>query len=144
MTSRRRVLVRGSLLVLAACGLAAGVYILSTFPPTQQSLYPKCTLYQTTGLHCPGCGTTRAFYSLFNGRFEEAVGFNLFALLVSPYLAYSLVRLTWNWLWGVPTRARPWPPKLMWGLVILVVVFWVVRNIPLYPFTMLAPHEITQ
>jgi hypothetical protein len=142
MNSRRRVLVRGSLLLLAAFGLAAGVYVLSTVPPTQQSYYPKCQFYQLTGLHCPGCGTTRALSSLVNGRPGEAIGFNILAVLVAPYLAYSIGRSLWHWLWGTPLRTRAWPPKLIWSFVALVILFWVVRNIPLYPFTLLAPHEI--
>ena len=143
MNPRRRVLVRGALLALAAAGLAAVGYVLSAVPPTQQSFYPKCTFYQTTGLHCPGCGTTRALHSFFNGRFAEAVEFNLLALVLVPYLAYSVGRATWHWLWGTPLRTRALPSRLVWGLVAVILVFWVVRNIPVFPFTRLAPHEIT-
>jgi hypothetical protein len=133
--------------VLAAVGVGTGVYILATVPPTDATPYPKCMLHQTTGLHCPGCGLTRSVHAALNGRFEQAFAYNALAVVILPYLGVSLVRSLWSWLWGTPLRpsrlpagVRKWMPLTI-GVV--MCLFWVLRNIPVYPFTLLAPHEIS-
>jgi len=36
----------------------------------------ECSLRKLSGLPCPGCGITRAFYSLFRGNLAESIRFN--------------------------------------------------------------------
>ena len=36
--------------------------VLFEFNPTHYGFYPRCLLYVTTGIYCPGCGATRAAY----------------------------------------------------------------------------------
>ena len=117
--------------------------MLAAVPPTAASFYPKCMSYLLTGLHCPGCGTTRAMHALLNGDVRQAVAYNPLALVAVPYIGLTLVRGLWHWAWG--TRPRPGPrlPGWAWGIVTaLVVAFWVLRNVPVEPFTLLAPHEL--
>jgi hypothetical protein len=147
MSSRQRTLVRGTLATLGAAGLLLMVGVLASVPPTADSLYPKCMLHQTTGLHCPGCGMTRSVHAALNGRFEQAFAYNVFAVVVVPYLALAGARWLWAWVWGLPPRpsrlpagVRRWSPPVI-GIV--MVLFWVLRNVPVYPFTLLAPHELS-
>jgi len=51
--------------------------------------YPYCTrgpivclLYRIFGVHCPGCGITRAICHLARGAFREAVHYNILAIPV--------------------------------------------------------------
>lgn len=146
MSPRQRTLVRGSLALLGAAGLAAALAVLLTVPPTADTLYPKCMLHQTTGLHCPGCGMTRSVHAALNGQFEQAFAYNVLAVVVLPYLAFLAVRSSWHWVWGTPAKPSRWPlgvrrwAPLAIGIVLLV--FGVLRNVPVYPLTLLAPHEL--
>ncbi len=144
LTTRQRFLVRGTLVVFAVLGIAAGLVLLGVFPPTANSWYPKCTLYQATGLHCPGCGMTRALHSALNGRIVEAVSQNVLVFVIIPYLIFVMLRALWRYLWQ--TKPRPgwfrWPAWFTYAILGLLLVFSVVRNIPVEPFTLLAPHEL--
>ena len=145
LDARRRTLVRGGILLLAAIGGSAGVYLLATVRPTDDSWYPKCHFHQLTGMHCPGCGVTRALHALFNGQFEQAIAYNLVALVLLPYLLLRLVQGLWLWLWDIrPKYRRPgrFARVMPWVFAGLLLSFWVLRNVPVYPFTMLAPHDL--
>jgi len=85
-------------------------------------LNPVCPIHQLTGLNCPGCGATRALHQLVHGHVGAAVGFNPLVIIGLPFLGWILTRPGW-----------------LWAAVTVVVMFGVVRNIPAYPFTLLAP-----
>ena len=134
----------GVLAVLVALA-AGGVSYVALVPPSESSFLPKCWLYSYTGLHCPGCGLTRSLHALCNGQIVQALAYHPLSLLVLPYLFVVLTRGLWEWAWGTPPRpARRRTPR--WAtvtFVVLVVAFSVARNIPVYPFTLLAPHELS-
>lgn len=144
MTSRQRILVRGTLVVFAVIGLVAGLVVLGVLPPTGNSFYPKCMSYQLAGIHCPGCGMTRAVHAALNGRFVEALSQNVLVVVAVPYLLFTFLRGLWHYLWQTPPRPRRfrWPKWVTVVLIALLVLFTVARNIPTYPFTMLAPKEL--
>lgn len=145
LTPRQRFLVRGTLVVLAGLGIVAGFVVLGVYPPTGMSFYPKCLLFQTTGLHCTGCGLTRAAHAALNGRMTEAVSQNALVFVVVPWLLAIFLRRLWRYLWQAPTPpVRRWPKWLTYTLIGLLFAFTVARNIPVYPLTLLAPHELAQ
>lgn len=139
----RRTVVRGALLAFAAVGAAAGVFLLAAVPPTADSYYPRCHLHTLTGLHCPGCGTTRALHAALNGRLLQSLAYNALVVVVLPVVGWALVRSLRAWV-----ADRPAPPltrrvdRWLWALAGLMVAFAVARNLPWFPFTVLAPHEI--
>ena len=135
--------VRGALLVLAAAGVVGGAVVLAAVPPTADSYYPRCHFHSLTGLHCPGCGTTRSLHAALNGRPIQALRFNALALVVLPVVGWSLVHSLRDWVLDRPSRslgrrANRW----VWVLVGVVAIFGIVRNLPWYPFTLLAPTEL--
>lgn len=143
LSPRRRLLVRLALVLLAALGLVAGLFVLTYVPPTAASFYPKCVSYQLTGIHCPGCGLTRAAHSLLNGQIEQAFAYNPLLVLLAPYLLVAFIRWLWFWLWGTEAQRSLFPARYAWVFGVVFVLYWIFRNIPVYPFTLLAPHEIT-
>ncbi len=134
--------VRAGLVAVGGLLLAGGLAYVALVPPDAVSVYPKCQLHQLTGLHCPGCGLTRSAHSLLNGRPGQAVAYNVLVPVLLAWLAVEAARRGRAWYRGRPDpgwwlRAE-WAPWLLAGLG----VFAVLRNLPVWPLILLAPHEI--
>src|SRR5215472_13657034 len=76
------------LAVVFALMALAGCVVLYFFNPTSYHFYPVCQFHQLTGLHCPGCGATRALYALLHGDLVTALHDN--ALFVALLAAAGL------------------------------------------------------
>lgn len=113
--------------VFACLTLLAVLYFVD---PAHSRLYPKCVLYQATGLQCPGCGGLRATHALLHGDVVTAFRLNPLLVLLSPLLGYLLLReimrSAWGKNWPTPFR-RPWT---VWVLLAGLVAYMVWRNIP--------------
>ncbi|MBC7902537.1 MAG: DUF2752 domain-containing protein [Gemmatimonadaceae bacterium] len=110
------------------------------YQPVENSFHPKCILHSLTGLHCPGCGSQRAVHALLHGEVKSALGFNALMIAFIPLILYSAFVFCWN-----ATRRKKITHKIFYstafvkGLLIVVVLFSVLRNLPYKPFNMLAP-----
>lgn len=116
-------------LFVALAGCAAMVLFL--FDPARYSFYPFCLFYRTTGLQCPGCGSLRALHHLLHGEILQAVRFNALLVLSLPLLAVLALRAGMRWF-NPQLRHTPLPSTLVWAAVVLVVIFSVARNLPLF------------
>lgn len=123
-----------SLIFIAAAG---GILLLYFFvEPTNVNL-PKCFFHQITGLHCPGCGVQRSFHALLHGHISTAMGYNLLFVLCLPLIIYVAVGYV---LGKEPsTSSIVYKPNFSSTVLIVVVSFWVLRNLPFIPFSWLAP-----
>jgi hypothetical protein len=120
------------LLPLVICA-ATAIVVLYRVDPSHSDRYPKCTFHWLTGLHCPGCGATRAVHALLHGRLLEALQFNALLIVGVPcVLAFAF----WRHRWGIGQFKTA---VAAWTIAIVVIAFAVVRNIPNYPFELLAP-----
>lgn len=129
-------------LVLMVALLVPGVIVLYSVPPTEGSFYPKCVFYWATGLHCPGCGTARSLHALLNGHVLQAIAYNPILLLLIPFLVYNGLSygfFAWN---GRRVTSRRLPAWSIHALFVIIVAFWILRNLPYLPFALLAPHEL--
>ena len=129
--------------LLAGAGFGAmtlGAGLVWYFDPTRSSSFlPACPLYKTTGFACPGCGLTRGFHRLFHGDVVGALDFN--AMIPIFLLIFGFFYLS---LFLVMVRGRSFPKwslslPAIWGLLVLLLVFGFVRNLPYYPFNILFP-----
>ena len=127
---------RFAVLALATLPCLALVYVRN---PEEQGFYPPCLFYALTGLHCPGCGTLRGLNQLLHGNMLAAIGYNPFTMLALPVIGYAFLWALLSTTWGKRLPTVYVHPALMWGLLVSVVAFWVLRNLPVYPFTVLAP-----
>jgi hypothetical protein len=124
-----------AVVALAAGGLSA-IYLLD---PSSSDLYPPCPFLVLTGFYCPGCGTLRALHQLTLGHPVAALDLNPLMVLLLPFVAYFLASHAMLAVTGRPLRTFFVRSELIWALLFAVLVYWLLRNIPVYPLTLLAP-----
>ncbi len=122
----------------AAVAVGAGIWLLRSFDPNAaDSPFPPCMFHAFTGLYCIGCGLTRALHALVHGDVAGALGMNPLGVLM---LGLVPLMLAWGRGWQPralqPVMAVVMEPKL-W--LVLLPAYWVARNLPWFPFTLLAP-----
>lgn len=117
------------------CIAAAVGYTLFTDPTrSAPDAAPTCLLKLMTGLDCPGCGGTRAFWYVLNGDLPAAARHHLLFVFVLPFLLYLFAA------WAIAQTTRWRPPQLRVsprtiGLVLAAwMIFSVARNLPWAPF----------
>ena len=127
---------------LLALAIATALTIVYLVDPRQPGLYPVCPFLGLTGCYCPGCGTLRALNQLMHGNFLAALGYNPYTILALPVIAYSFATGGLR-AYGLPAPPRIFiPSPLIWALLVAVLAFWLVRNLPFASFSFLAPQSI--
>jgi len=119
--------------------LVAGVVVLFALDPARYGFYPRCVFHAATGLHCPGCGTLRGAHLLMHGHLAEALRMNA---LVFLFLPVASVYVFWKWrasAGGAEASRFVVKPAWLWTALVVAFLFWILRNLPFYPFTLLAP-----
>ncbi len=127
-------------LAFVVTGTGAALAVLWWLDPGQLPI-PLCAFHAMTGWHCPGCGAVRATHELLHGRLLAALHYNALWVLGLPPVLYAAVsearyfvtgrRLSGNLL------GKAWFLTMLIGLA---VVFGVLRNVPRFPFMLLAPN----
>ena len=136
---------RKSYLKLFAAGTTVLLIILLYFfvDARYTSLFPHCPFHYLTGLYCPGCGSQRAISSLLHGDVLQAMNFNLMLVISLPLLLYSAyVKIHNTVSKKVLQQKFFYSPVFVKVTLILVILFWIARNIQSQPFSLLAPHQL--
>ena len=115
------------------------VGMLLLFDPRNSGVYPTCPFLGLTGCYCPGCGTLRALSRLLVGDVTGAMGYNPLAVLSLPFIAYSIVTGALRAFELPSPRPAFIDARWIWALLVGIILFWVFRNVPFEPFTLLAP-----
>ncbi len=117
-----------AVILLCAAAFVAAV-IIYYHPPGHNKYYPPCIFKKITGLDCAGCGSARACYNLLHGHIAKAANHNILLLLFIPVIIIGILQfftgkmlIAWQWLNK--------PMIILW----LIIFFWIIRNIPLFPF----------
>lgn len=108
--------------------------------PSEVNFLPKCPLYLTTGIYCPGCGSQRATHHLLNFNFVGVLQQNILYIIGLLILGYHLIIISLNSIFKKNIYNYLYHPKTPIFLLIIIVIFWILRNIPYYPFNILAPN----
>ena len=104
-------------------------------------LHIPCMFYGLTGFYCPGCGTGRAINAYLHGRIIEGFLLNPMLLILgipsSIVLLLEYLRLVFPCLHRKPVfLSQP----ITIGCTVLLIVYWIARNIPALSF--LAPGVV--
>ncbi len=128
-----------------ALSISVGLLLVAAWviyrPSALELFFPKCIFFQITGLLCPGCGGTRALHSLTEGHLLEALHHNPFTTILLPVMIYLAVRTIYRVGLGKPAtnRATLLPAWLVVSVAAFLVLFMILRNIPLEIFSFLRP-----
>jgi hypothetical protein len=118
--------------------IAAGaILLLYFFIEPQNGNLPKCFFHELTGFYCPGCGVQRSFHALLNGHILTAIDYNLLFILFLPMIIYFILVFALGKKHS--SSSFIYKPFFSMMVVIVVISFWIFRNIPITPFSWLAP-----
>jgi hypothetical protein len=106
---------------LTAVGVT-GVLAVGVLATVPQAYWPKCPIYWTTGIYCPGCGGLRATSALLDGDIVAAVNQNVFVFLAPVLVMVGFL---------VQRTKKPHLTKLFVAFVaITALIYTILRNLP--------------
>jgi hypothetical protein len=131
-----------ALVAAAVLGIVLIWVLLLHFENAIMGVGPGCFFHRATGLDCAGCGGTRAFFAFLKGDLATSLRMN-------PLFLAGLVVAVWFGGCALASKAglrlpgwvkRTYPGARS-GYVALgvILLFWIARNIPAWPFSLLAP-----
>lgn len=119
--------------------IVGGSAVVAYYEPTSGGFFPVCPLFALTGFACPGCGLTRAFHALFHGDWIVALDFNLLIPIWTVVFSWVFVSLIVLAIRGKGLNMWPTNPRFMTVFGAIMLVFGVLRNVPIWPLTILFP-----
>ena len=124
-------------------GLTAAAIIMAAllfqYNPASSGVFPPCPFHKLTGLYCPGCGSLRALHQLFHGHLAAAFGLNPLMILSLPFVAYGLTAQFLHDFFDIKIPVPFISARWIWAIFTLILLYAIARNIPVTPFTHLAP-----
>ena len=128
------------LLLAAVLAVGIGLATLKSVSPTAfPSIMPQCVVHKVTGLHCPGCGGTRAAHLALNGEWALAFRHHAPFVIGLPVLALAGLAAIFSRTLRHRIHRILAQPRT-WGLfVAAMLVFGVLRNLPFSWTRPLAP-----
>lgn len=103
----------------------------------------QCSFHQLTDMECPGCGGQRAFYHLLHGNILTALQYNALLIIGLPFFIYIYFLLCKVYIIRdkeILKRVNL-PPYTGYIVIAILLIFFILRNIPVWPFTLLAPPQ---
>ncbi|WP_394344565.1 DUF2752 domain-containing protein [Confluentibacter citreus] len=110
-----------------------------SYNPSQSTLFPKCPFYSFTGLYCPGCGSQRAIHKFLHGDIFEGLKHNFIIMVLPMVLIYDWSVILFNKYSNQKIKNILHYSKVTYSIFIIILLFWILRNLSFYPFSILAP-----
>ncbi|MDR2281503.1 MAG: DUF2752 domain-containing protein [Gordonia sp. (in: high G+C Gram-positive bacteria)] len=119
---------------VATAGIVSTVVLIGD-PTTPGGFLPPCPTNSLLHINCPGCGSTRALYSLLHGDIPAALHYNALGVVAMMLIVAAFVVHVLG-LWR-GRRLRSWQHLRYtpWIALAATAVWFVVRNIPFAPFS---------
>ncbi len=118
--------------ILAGALLVAGCAVAGLVDPRGGPTI--CPFKLATGLDCPGCGGTRAAHDLMRGDLLGALDHNVLAVIAFPLILWGLFTWLTSALGGRKLPTFSPSTRVTVIAVVVLVTFWVVRNLSYAPF----------
>ena len=117
-----------SICIVLICIIGSIIYF--KFNPEEHLFFPKCSFLALTGLKCPGCGSQRTLHALLHADIRSAFSYNALIILSIPYLIILIVaKVTYFFNPHSKFAVRLQHPYIIWSFFIIVILFWITRNI---------------
>jgi len=123
----------------AALFFAVAVFMLRAFDPASSGVFPPCPVHYLTGWYCPGCGSLRAVHQLLLGNLQAAWAMNPLTIMLLPFVSYGLASHALTQIRGKGLPGIFIPAIWIRALCAVILLFGILRNVPLPPFDLLAP-----
>lgn len=121
--------------------VAAIVFVLGVLSMWYLDIGIPCVYYELSGLYCPGCGITRATFSLLQLDFYQAIRYNAFVIIIIPLVGLYVIGGIYAWLFNKPNFMDNKIPPAIWIIfIVTLLLYGVLRNIPQFAF--LAPTVV--
>lgn len=134
---------RAVALIIPAAIISGVVLFYFLFDARIITWLPRCPFHLLTGLYCPGCGSQRALSSLLHGELLQATRFNVLLVASLPLLFYSAIVQGINKTTGSNFIQKLFYSSLFVRVVLIIIlVFWFLRNLPVFPFYFLSPQQL--
>ena len=132
----------GYIIIIAIPLIIAFVYY--NYYATTGNIWSKqCSFHELTGLQCPGCGGQRSFYHLLHGNILQAFRYNALLIIILPFLLYIYFLLAQVYILKNKNYLKyfNFSGKLGYIFIAVLVIFFILRNIPISPFIYLSPPQ---
>jgi len=128
-------------LVFISVPLIAGYLYYSYYAGSGDLWSKQCSFHELTGLQCPGCGGQRAFFSLLHVQITDALQYNALLVLGLPFFLYIFFLLCQVYIAKDKRFLKyfNFPAKVGYIFLAVLVIFLILRNIPVWPFIYLSP-----
>lgn len=113
---------------IAMTAILGGLAVVYRFPPTEYSFYPRCPIYLTTHLLCPGCGSTRALHSLLHFDIQSAFHYNALFTLLFPAACVWVGSMCYRIMRYDQFPNLAFPRSVAACLIVTVLLFTIARN----------------
>lgn len=111
------------------------------YKETDSTWINQCTIHRFTGLDCPGCGGQRSLHSLLHGNIKEALRYNSLFIVGIPFLIYFYYIAIRVYVLKQKQYLQSFvfSKKFAYTFLATILLFFILRNIPIFPFTYLSP-----
>lgn len=115
------------------------LYFYLNDPAEKEHVYISCTFKNITGWDCAGCGGQRSLHHLLHFDWKEALTYNAFLVILSPYFVVLVYYTVKNYIYRTGYPKNFWfSGKMALIFVGLIFFYTIIRNLPFFPFTLLA------
>ncbi|RDI30471.1 uncharacterized protein DUF2752 [Rhodococcus sp. AG1013] len=120
---------------VAAAAVAACGFVLWADPTMPGGVIPVCPTKALLGIDCPLCGGTRMLYSLLHFDLSDALRYNASGVVVAVLLLAGYGAWTWGRFRGRRVLDARHLRRIPAVALAAAAIWFVLRNIPIAPFT---------
>lgn len=96
-----------------------------------------CFFKLATHLNCPGCGVSRMCISLTHGHVRSAFYYNQLLIFLFPVAVPYYIFFQIRYIRTGQTQPAAIETKIITFIVILLIVYGIIRNMPFWPYPLL-------